>query len=61
MTAHEFKLRQDALLEDVPMHFRGWISYYAWEQGHSAGYEEVLIYITELVDGIKECLKNEKS
>lgn len=49
MTPEEFNKQETELLNKVPQEFRGWLSYYAYEQGHSAGYEEVLSYLRELI------------
>lgn len=56
MTEQEFAAKQDEILSSIPEAFRGWLSHKAWEDGHAFGYEEVLLLLTDLVDGLKECL-----
>jgi len=54
MTEEEFGKKQADLLQDIPEEFRGTISYMAYEHGHSAGYEEVIILIQDLVSNFEE-------
>ena len=56
-TEEQFKVRQEEILKDIPLEFRGAIAYLAWEQGHSYGYDEVLIHVHELADNLKEPIK----
>ena len=44
-----FEEKQKALLEDIPPEFHRALSYWAWEEGHSAGYDEVLNILQDLV------------
>lgn len=57
ITEQEFDVAQAEILSEIPTEFRGNISYIAWEYGHSAGYQEVLYYLRDLVDSIKEPIK----
>jgi len=56
-TAEQFEVKQTEILKDIPLEFRGAIAYLAWEQGHSYGYDEVLIHVHELADNLKEPIK----
>lgn len=57
MTQYEFETTQETLLKDVPDEFRGTISYRAWERGHSAGYEEVIAYVREMITDLQSPIK----
>lgn len=57
MDKEEFAQEQERLLAAIPDEFHGFVSYRAWDQGHSSGYEEVLLYVTELVDELKGPIK----
>ena len=50
----ECQTRHDNLLQELPEEFRSAISYYAYEQGHSAGIEEIVNHLSELVGILKE-------
>jgi len=52
MTDQEFNDKQDKLLAPVPQEFRSAISYHAYEQGHSAGNNEIIIHLSDLVDAL---------
>jgi hypothetical protein len=54
MTGEEFEKKQADLLQDISEEFRGAISYMAYEHGHSAGYEEVIILVQDLVSNFEE-------
>lgn len=54
MTKEEFNIKEAEILKDLPEEFRSAISYMAYEIGHSAGYEECLIYVKEYVSNLKE-------
>ena len=54
MTVDEFNAEQAEILKECPEEFRGVFSGKAWEDGHSAGYEEVISHLSELVDAFKE-------
>jgi len=57
MTNEEFRQKEEELLKDIPPEFRSAISYHAWEQGHSAGYGEVLIYVSDLADALAPAIR----
>lgn len=48
----QFGAAQSKALEDLPTEFHAFIRQNAWEHGHSAGFEEVLNYVRELVHGL---------
>jgi hypothetical protein len=56
MTQAEFDHDQQQALYELPAEFRGFVSSYAWEHGHAAGYEEVLGYVRELVSALRPCI-----
>ena len=58
MTVEQFEAKQAELLADIPQEFHAAIRYHAWEQGHSAGYEEVLIYVSDLADALTQPIKD---
>ena len=49
MTAEEFSIKQAELLKSLPEEFHSFVRYYAYEHGHSSGYEEVLGIVQSLV------------
>lgn len=61
LTSEQYNAELDKILDSVPEAFRRFISSSAYERGHSAGYEEVLMIAqglaTELEDPIKEFKK----
>ena len=57
MTVEEYKQTQDELLKDIPEELQGTISYMAYEEGHSAGYEEVIGILRSHVSALEEPLK----
>lgn len=57
MNAEEYNLKEAELLKTVPAELRSWLSYLAYERGHSAGYSEVLSCLSDLVDGFPEAWK----
>jgi hypothetical protein len=57
MTDIEFQAKQDKILQDIPKEFHGALSYMAWNEGHSAGYNEVLGYLSDFVYNLKEAIE----
>ena len=49
MTSKEFIDKQTELLETIPREFHAMVSYYAYEHGHSAGYDEILSIMGGLI------------
>jgi hypothetical protein len=45
---------QTEALSQVPEEFRSVIASLAWDRGHSAGYNEILLYVNEYVDSLKK-------
>lgn len=60
-TETEFEAEQEELLLEVPEEFRDAIRSKAWADGHSAGYEEVIYHIKDLIDFISPCLTKYKA
>lgn len=56
MTKDEFIVKQQKLLDQVPEAFRSWLSAYAYEHGHANGFDEVIVYLSELVNGLVQVL-----
>ena len=52
MTDTEYQKQRNALLKRIPKEYRDGTAQYAWEQGHSCGYQEVLIVLEEIVTTI---------
>ena len=44
------------ILKDVPTEFRSVLSYMAYERGHSAGEDEVVLHLKELVSNLKPAI-----
>jgi len=57
MTSEEFNVKQDELLSELPEEFRSFVSSYAYDHGHSAGYEEVIGIMSGLVSDLKEPIR----
>jgi hypothetical protein len=54
MTSEEFVIEQDKILKEIPEEFKSALSYMAYERGHSAGHEEVMGILKELVNDLKQ-------
>jgi hypothetical protein len=50
MTYEEFIAKEAEILSVVPPEFRSAMSYYAYQQGHAYGYQEVIGHLEDLVD-----------
>jgi hypothetical protein len=53
----DFQKKQANKLKELPVEFREFVAYQAWERGHSCGFAEVLLEVHDLVDGLKECIQ----
>lgn len=58
MTSDEFCKERDESLADLPTEFQSVISGIAYDRGHSAGYEEVMGHIDELVSAFSGPIAN---
>ena len=58
MTAEEFKSKENELLNEVPKEFRSALSSKAYADGHSAGFEEIICHLEELVNSLGEPIRN---
>lgn len=58
MTEAEFNEEESSILSDIPEEFHSTLSYYAYEKSHSYGREEVISTLRELVDSLREPIKN---
>ena len=56
MTEDQFCAKQAECLADIPEEFHAYFSYKAYEDGHSAGREEVIGCLLGLLDGFKEAV-----
>ena len=52
MDQEEFYRQLDGVLIEIPPEFRSFVSEYAWAEGHSSGYHEVLLIARELAAGL---------
>ena len=57
MTPEEFYAEEKDILEGIPEEFKKVISYIAWQQGHSAGYHEVIIYLNNMAYEFRPAIK----
>lgn len=55
-TQSEFEQEQNQLLLQLPEEFREAIRSKAWSDGHSAGFDEVLLHLRELIDILSPCI-----
>ncbi len=53
----EFYEKQTEILKEIPIEFRAALSYMAWEHGHSSGFNEVLMILTDTIFHLKEPIK----
>lgn len=53
-----FKEREEWVLGFLPEEFRDSLSAYAYRQGHSAGYDEVINILSEIVDVLRVPIKD---
>lgn len=57
-----YEERKSELLNKIPKEFHNFVSQYAWENGHSSGYDEVINIMSELICRLHPCIKEyEKS
>lgn len=52
MDGPEFEEKVNNLFADLPQSFKACASYYCWENHHSYGYSEVLLYLERLVNEV---------
>lgn len=57
MTESEFVEKQNEILNRVPSHFQGALSYLAYEQGHGGGYHDILVHLEDLVGALENPIK----
>jgi len=57
MSQEEFAKEQAELLQYIPEELKSTLSYMAYEEGHSAGHEEVIGILKSLVNSLKDPLK----
>ena len=50
MTSDEYLKEMSQIVQTLPRDFRDFVRTYAWEAGHSAGYEEVINIASNLAD-----------
>lgn len=53
----QYCTEQTVLLGGIPEEFRGVLAGYAWDKGHSVGYEEVLLYLRELISTFQPAIE----
>ena len=59
MTPEEYAVKEKEEFDSVkmPEEFRSAISYHAYKNGHSSGYSEVFIHLSDLIDTLKDPIK----
>jgi hypothetical protein len=57
MTEAEYVQELGDVLGGLPPEFHRFVKEYAWEEGHSSGYEEVVSCARGLVDGLESAVK----
>ena len=57
MTGEEFNVAEAEVLAKLPEEFRAAVSWDAYDRGHAYGYEEVLIYVKDIVDWLLPCIQ----
>lgn len=57
MNEKEFEEAMQEALKDLPEEFAGFVSSKAWDDGHSAGYEEVVNLATDMSHSLGEAFK----
>ena len=57
MTSEQYEAKQKELLNGIPEEFQSALSYMAYEQGHSAGYDECIIVLSGLVSELRPVIK----
>ena len=58
MNNEQYAKKQEEILKDIPVEFHSALSYYAYEQGHSAGLDECFGVLQGLVSMLKEPIEN---
>jgi hypothetical protein len=58
--AADFNRQQDQILEQIPQEFHSFVRMYAWEQGHSSGYNEVLNIEENLIYHLTKAIERYK-
>jgi hypothetical protein len=58
MTEKEYTDKLDNILSSLPLEFRSYVSYAAWDRGHSAGYENVLGIAEGMAYDLQEPINN---
>jgi len=57
MTDQEFNEEQAKLLRDIPEEFHAALTSMAYEKGHAYGHREILLYLEDYVDALREPIK----
>jgi hypothetical protein len=58
LTLPKYEEEAEKVLKDIPVEFHEFLKQYAWEEGHSSGYEEVLSKLKDLQYQIVPCIRN---
>lgn len=56
MTEPEYRNEMKNIVSQLPEEFRGYVESRAWDDGHSAGYEEVVSLAESMVDELLPCI-----
>lgn len=57
MTQQEFDTEIESVVSEIPAEFHNFIKSYAWMEGHSSGFENVLCIASELVARLADPIK----
>jgi len=58
MTFDEYQVELDDIINELPEEFRRFVSSYAYEEGHSSGFESVLNIARDITDRLAEPIAN---
>lgn len=56
MTKEEYDRKLAEILSTIPPEFHGFVSVYAWQEGHANGYHEVLNIAEDIVYHLGEAI-----
>lgn len=60
MTDQEYAEKKTKLFDDnqIPIELRQSLSHFAYEKAHAYGYDEIFIYLSDLVDSLEKPIKD---
>lgn len=57
MTEEEYLEEVELILQETPKEFHGFIKKYAWEIGHNAGFEEIIMIAAQMSESLKQSIQ----